>query len=285
VHSTRQPAVYHIIEEEQSLEEVSLSYGVTAEMLLALNPDKDLLNLMPGDALMIADETPSIPVKVVRTEIVVEEISVEEEIIYDSRYERSFSHVFYAGEPGFKEVVYETEYVNGVMTAKTATEEKILKDMIKRTIVNGAKIPVGLGGRPPVTGGILGWPTGAFQHISRGSGPGGHPSAAIDIACVFGTNVYAAESGTVVQSVYSDYGYGYYIEIDHGMVDGENLRTLYAHHSENLVEVGQRVERGQVIAYAGSTGNSSGNHLHFEVRINGERVPPEPWLGIEVVGD
>ncbi|MCL2539331.1 MAG: M23 family metallopeptidase, partial [Oscillospiraceae bacterium] len=149
--------------------------------------------------------------------------------------------------------------------------------MVKRTVVKGTKAPVGLGGRPPTTAGILGWPTGAFVYISRGSAGGNH--IAVDISCVTGTNVFAAASGTVVQSVWSTYGYGYYIEIDHGIVDGVPLRTLYAHHSDNLVEVGQYVEKGQLIAYSGSTGNSTGPHLHFEVRVNGERTPPEPWLG------
>ena len=62
--------------------------------------------------------------------------------------------------------------------------------------------------------------------------------------------------------------YGYYIKLDHG----EGIETLYAHCSAIAVTVGQQVRQGEVIGYVGSTGNSTGNHLHFEVWVNGQRV-------------
>jgi len=96
----------------------------------------------------------------------------------------------------------------------------------------------------------------------------------IDFTADKGTNIYAAESGTVTFSGNIGDGYGNYVIIDHG-----NIRTLYAHCEELLVSEGDHVTKGQVIATVGSTGQSTGDHLHFEV-IRGEdqRVNPELYL-------
>ena len=96
----------------------------------------------------------------------------------------------------------------------------------------------------------------------------------MDLAVPTGTSVRAALPGTVTVSTYNQGGYGYYVMIDHG----SGLSTLYGHNSQLLVRVGQTVEAGDVIALSGSTGRSTGPHLHFEVRINGERTNPRSYL-------
>ncbi|MFI3326793.1 MAG: M23 family metallopeptidase [Clostridia bacterium] len=95
----------------------------------------------------------------------------------------------------------------------------------------------------------------------------------IDIGKPYGTPIYAVLSGTVTVATYNS-SYGYYIMIDHG----DGIVTLYAHCSALLVEVGDTVLTGQQIAEVGSTGSSTGNHLHFEVRIDGEKVDPRNYL-------
>ncbi len=100
---------------------------------------------------------------------------------------------------------------------------------------------------------------------------GGH--GGIDIGKPKGTPVYASLSGTVTVSQYSS-SYGYFVMIDHG----NGLETLYAHNSKLLVSVGQTVIAGEKISEVGSTGDSTGNHLHFEVRENGTRVNPRNYL-------
>jgi murein DD-endopeptidase MepM/ murein hydrolase activator NlpD len=96
----------------------------------------------------------------------------------------------------------------------------------------------------------------------------------VDIRAPYGTNVLAAESGIVIFSAWFS-GYGNTVIIDHG----GGITTLYAHHSRNLVSVGQEVYRGQVIARVGRTGITTGPHLHFEVRLNGGHTDPRPFLG------
>ena len=96
----------------------------------------------------------------------------------------------------------------------------------------------------------------------------------MDLAVPTGTSVRAALPGTVTVSTYNQGGYGYYVMIDHG----NGLSTLYGHNSQLLARVGQTVDAGDVIALSGSTGRSTGPHLHFEVRINGERTNPRSYL-------
>ncbi len=95
----------------------------------------------------------------------------------------------------------------------------------------------------------------------------------MDLAVPTGTSVRAALPGTVTVSQYSN-SYGYYVMIDHG----GGLSTLYAHNSKLLVSVGQTVQAGDIVSLSGSTGRSTGPHLHFEVRVNGERTNPRSYL-------
>ena len=95
----------------------------------------------------------------------------------------------------------------------------------------------------------------------------------LDIPADFGSDVYASNSGTVIKSTYH-YSYGYYIMIDHG----GGYVTLYAHNSKLLVSVGDTVEKGQVIAKVGSTGDSTGNHCHFSMYENGVIINPRTYF-------
>ena len=106
--------------------------------------------------------------------------------------------------------------------------------------------------------------------------PGGIGSTnhkGIDIAVPRGTPIYAADGGTVTYAGWMS-GYGYLVEINHG----NGYVTRYGHNSSLTVRVGQHVYKGQQIARAGSTGNSTGNHCHFEVRYNGVAKNPLNYL-------
>lgn len=123
--------------------------------------------------------------------------------------------------------------------------------------------------------GTLGYPTSSrtvsagYPNYSSGRYHGG-----VDFPVPSGSSVYAAASGTVIIAKNLNYSYGHYLVIDHG----NGLSTLYAHNTTLLVGVGSHVTKGQVIARSGSTGNSTGPHCHFEVRVNGTRVNPFNYL-------
>ena len=127
------------------------------------------------------------------------------------------------------------------------------------------------------SGGPLAWPfasnyplTDSF--VNRISPITGRPEkhTGLDIGAPYGTTVLAAADGVVLISEFNTGGYGNYVVINHG----GGGSTLYGHHSVNLVSAGTTVKKGDPIARVGSTGYSTGPHLHFEVRING--VPQNP---------
>lgn len=120
------------------------------------------------------------------------------------------------------------------------------------------------------------WPCPGYIAITSEWGDG-RDHKGLDMAADFGTPILAAESGTVmVANDYDSWGYswGYYVSIYHD----STYSTLYAHCSSLAVSAGDYVEKGQVIAYVGNTGNSFGNHLHFEVYENGTRVDPSQFF-------
>ncbi len=101
----------------------------------------------------------------------------------------------------------------------------------------------------------------------------------VDFACPEGTPILAAKSGRVIKSEAKIrngkyYSYGNYVTITHG----DGTMTLYAHMSRRAVSTNEQVSQGQVIGYVGSTGNSTGNHLHFEIFVSGKRVNPSQYL-------
>jgi murein DD-endopeptidase MepM/ murein hydrolase activator NlpD len=98
--------------------------------------------------------------------------------------------------------------------------------------------------------------------------------AGIDLAGPVGTPIYATADGTVTEAAYNDGGYGNLIKLDHG----RGIETRYGHLSAFNVRPGDRVKRGQMIGRMGSTGRSTGSHLHYEVRIDGRAVNPIPFM-------
>lgn len=125
--------------------------------------------------------------------------------------------------------------------------------------------PIGAGWESVVTS-EFGYRRDPFTGETRGH-------TGMDLGVPTGTPIRAALGGTVTVSQYNS-SYGYYVMIDHG----DGLATLYAHNSQLLAQMGQTVEAGDIIARSGSTGRSTGAHLHFEVRVNGQRTDPRYYL-------
>lgn len=161
---------------------------------------------------------------------------------------------------------YESQYSKAAEEEKKLNQE--LEEELERIALQNAVF----------VGGSYIWPVDtAYSRISSPYGwrnfQGGEYHLGIDIPCSFGANVYASNAGKVIKAELH-YSYGYYVLIDHG----GGQATLYAHNSSLKVSVGDIVNKGDVIALAGSTGNSYGNHCHFEVRINGKTTDPLDYV-------
>ncbi|WP_296902662.1 murein hydrolase activator EnvC [uncultured Megasphaera sp.] len=184
-------------------------------------------------------------------------------------------------------LLYQAQYDKA--TAEKAYEEyqqasQAIADMLRQRESAPAAASGGDAGEPDSypaaaagSGGMI-WPVNGV--VTSPYGYRTHPifgttiyHSGIDIGVDYGTPVQAAAGGTVVEAAWIS-GYGYSVIIDHG----NGLSTLYGHNQELAVSAGQQVSQGQVIAYAGSTGNSTGPHVHFEVRSSGEPVDPNGYL-------
>lgn len=137
---------------------------------------------------------------------------------------------------------------------------------------------------------LFSWPLAAHTITAGWYYSDGQLHRAIDLRAAVGTPVYAAEDGTVdwVQdwdghSTRGNQSYGNVVRIRHAKYNGKKLQSLYAHLRWIKVKYGQEVKEGEIIGYSGNTGNSKGPHLHFEVRLNGQRVNPLNWLDADFI--
>ena len=164
-----------------------------------------------------------------------------------------------------------------IETYKKQQEE--LENLIQYTI-NGSTYEL------KYSGGVMIWPTLETSYITSPYGSRVHPIQGviknhdgIDIGGKTGDPVYAAADGIVIYSAFNTGGYGNMIMIDHGLnSEGVKIVTLYAHGDKLLKNIGETVKQGDIIMEMGSTGNSTGPHVHFEVRENGTHVDPKLYL-------
>ena len=177
------------------------------------------------------------------------------------------------GANGTKNVSAVITYTNGVETSRQILSETVTLEPVNQVIAQGT-MPL----PPAVSTGTFLIPTSG--NISEIFGDSSHAGGcAVDITNSSGTNIYSSDSGIVIKASY--YGtYGNCIMIDHG----NGYSTLYAHLSGYNVAVGQQVSQGQIIGYMGSTGYSTGTHLHFEIRYDNARQPILNYFSYFAVG-
>lgn len=240
--------------------DIAVNRGINVNELVAANSDKDITSLRPGDVLKLTEVKPYLDVEVVKEMVYSEKIPFETTYQTDASIYVGKSEEVSPGVNGVKEITALVTYRNGVQVAKEITNEEKIKDSVNRVVARGTK-PL-----PPAQGtGRFRMPTsGRVTAINKAGSHAG--SRAVDIANGAGTSIYASDSGRVTRASWYS-GYGYAIIIDHG----NGYSTLYGHLSSMNVSVGQNVTAGQRIAGMGSTGNSSGSHLHFEIRRYGAR--------------
>jgi len=214
--------------------------------------------------LEISTDEPAIPIKTIEhidgnVEIPFETETVEDETVYEGQ-----TRIREEGSPGTKYLNAYITRVNGVITMEDTIESYIVEEPVTEVVAIGTKeVPpsVGTGEFAMPVSGRLSSPYGQRW---------GRTHAGIDIAATTGTPIFAADNGIVIESEYQSNGYGNIIKVDHQ----NGYVTYYAHCSELYANVGDIVKKGDKIAAVGSTGRSTGPHLHFEIRKDGNHKNP-----------
>ncbi len=224
------------------------------------------------------DGNPFLTVQVRSTESYIETIPYEKRIIKDSTKYIGYSEVRTPGSVGEVQITADVIYVNGQELYREIVSENVVKEPVTEVVVEGS-YRVNASARPGVATGEFLWPLPSCRMLSSPFGyRWGKLHAGIDISGngVLDKPIIAADGGVVreVNTTGWGGGYGLYVVVDHG----NGYVTTYSHCNAILVEVGQKVTQGEVIARVGNTGNSFGPHLHFEVRLNGVAVDPMPYL-------
>lgn len=282
LNSKKSAAQYYTVVEGDTVSGIAQKFGLTTATLYAQNPGLTE-EIHIGQEVLITREVNYIQVQVTKTETRTESIPYETIREETSSLYSGTKRTKTKGVNGEQEVTELVTYVDGVRTSAKEVSRVTTKEPVNEVIQVGTKKAYGYSGSYSTTsyGGSLIWPAVGAYNISSGYGSrssGYH--RAIDITKSGGGSsgllVVAAGSGTVTTAGYHS-SYGYHVIINHG----NGLSTLYAHMQRGSlkVSVGDHVAAGQAIGNIGATGNVTGPHLHFEVRVNGNRVNPLPYLG------
>ncbi|ALC88535.1 peptidase M23 [Bacillus sp. FJAT-18017] len=233
--------------------------NLTTAQLIALNPGmKETSLIKAGQKLSITVPKPYLEVVVEKEVFKKETISFKTKIVNDPSMFKGEKKVKQKGKNGARSVLYTVSEQNGKVTKKTVAKETITTKPAEHIIVRGTKVV------PSRGEGSFVWPASGGYVSSQVGYRWGKMHKGIDIARPSNYTIKAADNGTVVQAGW-DGAYGNKIVIDHN----NGFRTVYAHLSSIDVNVGQTVARGAKIGNMGSTGDSTGIHLHFEVYKNG----------------
>jgi len=258
---------YEVVEGD-NLWSISRRENIPLEDLIKANPQlKSENELAIGDIINLTEVKPLLNVSLVKKVTYQESIPFETQIVKDDSMWTWDQKVKQAGEKGTKEVAAEVLFKNGIKVSEKIIGEKVIKEPVTQIVAKGTKAEVAFRGSGRFIWPVVGQITSPFGKRGKEFHSG------IDIAQSKGTPVYASNSGTVTFAGWSG-GYGNLVIINHG----GGIETYYAHNSAITVSVGQQVEKGQQIAKVGSTGRSTGSHVHFEIRINGSPVNPLNYL-------
>lgn len=263
--------VEYTIQENDSWWLIARKNDMKTKEVLASNPgtNEDTI-LKPGEKIVLDKVTPYITVvsEGVRTDT--ETIPFDVVTETDTTLASGQTKVKQSGSDGQKEVQYAYVQKNDKVVSQTVQDEKVLKEAVSQIIEKGPQrvtVAYSSRGSGSVVSG-LSWPFRGsitsyygYRHSEFHTG--------IDIDGDQGDPYVAASAGKVVSAGWSG-NYGYTILIDHG----NGVMTRYAHSTKLLVSAGQSVSKGQTIGLVGSTGRSTGSHLHFEVIVNGSTVNP-----------
>lgn len=277
---TKEAQKVYIAAEGDSLESVSDETGVSEEQLEALNPAYNFDEIKPGDLIVTKSSVKFVSIKKIITSSEIREIDYEVVKKYDASKYSGYRSVMQKGVNGTERITKTQIYVNDILT-DTDYDYETIKEPVDEIVMVGSKTSFnGVYVGEASDYGFL-WPAPSCHSVSSPYGwrsSGWHNG--IDLVKygggALGTPVIAAKSGRVEVVQRSNSGYGNMVLINHG----DGYKTRYAHMVKGsmTVSVGDYVEAGQTIGKVGSTGNSTGPHLHFEVIVNGETQNPKNYI-------
>ncbi|NLJ58397.1 MAG: M23 family metallopeptidase [Tissierellia bacterium] len=261
----------YIVEKGDTYWTIAEYFKMSLDDLITANPNSDPERIQIGDELNLIVPKPFINVQVKRTVIQEEKVPYETEYAYVSYMYNDEEVITKRGEYGISEIEAIVTEQNGIQVEKEVLTEKVITEPVTQLVTTGTQDP------PPKkgTGYFINPLPGSIISSRFGSRSGGFHLGQ-DMAKASGSAIKAADGGTVTFAGWSG-SYGYMVDIDHG----GGFTTRYAHCRELYVSAGEKVYQGKVIAAVGSTGVSSGPHLHFEVRKYGSVVNPAAYIGIQ----
>lgn len=256
-----------MVEVGESLWTIAKIYNMSVDDLIAANPEKNPEKLQIGDEIKLLVPKSLLTVETIEEVQYTEKTDYEIKVEYDNNMYKTEKKIKTKGSEGESEYIAKITKHNGIVVEKEILKEEIIKKPVDELVVQGTK-------ELPKTAA-----TGVFLMPTRGSISSrygmrnGRMHRGLDIAARTGTPIKAADGGKVTYVGWKG-TYGNLVEINHG----NGYVTRYAHCSTINVRRGDRVYKGQVIAKVGSTGRSTGSHLHFEVLRNGRNQNPANYV-------
>ena len=256
----------YTIKERDTIWDIAISNNVTVEDIKTANPDLNLDKIKIGQIIKLAVNLPYVNIRITASIDSKEQIPYESKNVTDKKIRKGYKKVKEHGRNGVAEIIKNVVIENGDLI-----DENIITN---KTLLAARDEIVTIGGKTSLFAAI-----GSFIKPARGRLSSifgrrwGRMHEGIDLAGPTGTPIDAADSGKV-SFVGRRNGYGLCVMLNHG----NGLQTLYGHTSKVFVKAGQSVDKGQRIASIGSTGRSTGPHLHFEVRKNGVPVNPLAYI-------
>ncbi|MGI5973157.1 MAG: peptidoglycan DD-metalloendopeptidase family protein [Oscillospiraceae bacterium] len=267
--------VDYTVQAGETFSGIANSHGMLMSELQALNPGVDVNRLMVGQTLTLSQAVPFLSVQTVDALTYDGPVPFAVEEVPDSSMYQGDTKILSAGVDGLATYSANVTYLNGVEQSRVINSTSVLTQPVPQVVAVGTKE------RPrTMATGNLKWPI--YGRITSGYGYrsifGSYSfHTGLDITGSYGAPIAASDGGRVIYAGTgsgSYWSYGKYVVIDH-----ENgIQTIYAHCSSLNVKAGDRVYQGQTIARVGSTGRSTGNHCHFQVKVNGTTVNPYNYL-------
>lgn len=263
------PSIYEVVAGD-TLSEIAIKVNIPMDSIVEMNDAlEDVTStLQIGQELLITVPEPELSVARVEEEYYEEIYDAEIEYIENDNWYTNQLKVHQQPSAGFRKVVADVSYLNDKEIGREILKQEIVMEAVPKIVERGTKIPPTY--VRPISGGVQ---TSGFGRRSAPTRGASSYHKGVDWATPTGTPVYASCGGTVAKAGWGS-GYGYVVYINHE--DGR--QTRYGHLSKVLVCQGQSVKQGDRIALSGSTGISTGPHLHFEILINGTQVNPLDYL-------